>query len=116
MIKLKLIIYFLILLIFASCGTIKEGFSNQKKDNTDEFLVEKKNPLKLPPDYEKLPLPNSGNVSEKDENNNDIIDFINSSGRSFMGSHSSTNFNNDSRILCRNYYGHIIRYIFQNAR
>ena len=59
MIKLKLIIYFLILLIFASCGTIKEGFSNQKKDNTDEFLVKKKSPLVMPPNYDELPLPST---------------------------------------------------------
>ena len=59
MIKLKLIIYFLILLIFASCGTIKEGFSNQKKDNTDEFLVKKKSPLVMPPNYDELPLPSA---------------------------------------------------------
>ena len=59
MIKFKLIIYFLILLIFASCGTLKEGFSNQKKDNTDEFLVKKKSPLVMPPDYDELPLPSS---------------------------------------------------------
>ena len=59
MIKFKLIIYFLILLIFASCGTLKEGFSNQKKDNTDEFLVKKKSPLVMPPDYGELPLPSA---------------------------------------------------------
>ena len=43
-----LIICCLIITLINSCGTIKEGFSMQKKDNTDEFLVEKKNPLKLP--------------------------------------------------------------------
>ena len=59
MIKFKLIIYFLILLIFASCGTLKEGFSNQKKDNTDEFLVKKKSPLVMPPNYDELPLPST---------------------------------------------------------
>ena len=59
MIKLKLIIYFLILLILASCGTLKEGFSNQKKDNTDEFLVKKKSPLVMPPDYDELLLPST---------------------------------------------------------
>ena len=59
MIKFKLIIYLLILLIFASCGTLKEGFSNQKKDNTDEFLVKKKSPLVMPPNYDELPLPSA---------------------------------------------------------
>jgi hypothetical protein len=31
-----------ILLMLCSCGTIKEGFTNQKKNSSDEFLVEKK--------------------------------------------------------------------------
>ena len=31
----------LITLFLSSCGTIKEGFTNQKKNNSDEFLVEK---------------------------------------------------------------------------
>ena len=30
---------------------MKDGFSNQKKNNSDEFLVEKKSPLVMPPDY-----------------------------------------------------------------
>ena len=73
----NLIFYVVLLLFINSCGAVQDGFSRNKKDNTDEFLVEKKNPLKLPPDYEKLPLPNSGNVSEKDENNNDIEQLLN---------------------------------------
>ena len=44
----------LILLIF-SCGTVKEGFSTQKKNSADEFLVEKKSPLVMPPDFDDLP-------------------------------------------------------------
>ena len=64
----KLVINFIILILLSSCGTIKEGFSSQKKDNTDEFLVEKKNPLKLPPDFEKLPLPNTETDINEDQN------------------------------------------------
>ena len=75
MIKLKLIIYFLILLIFTSCGTIKEGFSNQKKDNTDEFLVKKKSPLVMPPDYDELPLP-SVKDNEVNENESNVKKLI----------------------------------------
>ena len=52
----------LILLVFPlflySCGTIKDGFTNQKKASSDEFLVEKKAPLVMPPDYDQLPIPN----------------------------------------------------------
>ena len=57
MIKFKNFILFNILLFLLSCGTIKEGFQNQKKKNTDEFLVEKKSPLVMPPDYNELPIP-----------------------------------------------------------
>jgi len=46
-----------IAIILSSCGTIRDGFSNQKKNNSDEFLVEKKSPLVMPPDYNELPIP-----------------------------------------------------------
>ena len=46
-----------ILLILCSCGIVKEGFTNPKKNNSDEFLVEKKSPLVMPPDYNELPIP-----------------------------------------------------------
>ena len=49
---------FLILTLSAflfSCG----GFKLQKKANSgEEFLIEKKDPLVLPPDFSKLPKPN----------------------------------------------------------
>ena len=53
----------LIFLILTSCGGFK-----LKKTEVDEFLVEKKSPLVLPPDYGKLPLPDGQKKSEnKDE-------------------------------------------------
>ena len=63
--KIKSIFFIIVILITVqSCGTIKEGFKSQKKNSTDEFLVEKKSPLVMPPDFDKLPMPNS----EIDEN------------------------------------------------
>ena len=53
----KIIILSNLFLFLLSCGTIKEGFSNQKKNNSDEFLVEKKTPLVMPPNYNELPEP-----------------------------------------------------------
>ena len=47
----KKIILLSFLYILTSCGTLKEAFKNQKKDSSDEFLVEKKSPLIMPPDY-----------------------------------------------------------------
>ena len=75
----KLVINFIILILLSSCGTIKEGFSSQKKDNTDEFLVEKKNPLKLPPDFEELPLPNT-EIGMNEDQNQEIKNLIKENG------------------------------------
>ena len=38
-------------------GSIKRGLTGQKGNSADEFLVKKKDPLILPPDYENLPTP-----------------------------------------------------------
>ena len=55
--------------ILTSCGTLKEGFTNQKKNNNDEFLVEKKSPLIMPPEYNELPVPNAESNQELSEEN-----------------------------------------------
>jgi|TARA_B100001094_G_C17875681_1_gene644342 hypothetical protein len=66
-------INFLVIISFVlvSCGGIKDAgkvLRNEKTNSTDEFLVKKRNPLVLPPNFEELPEP--GAVS-KNENNND---------------------------------------------
>ena len=44
----------------SSCQTFKEGITGTKRSKTsDEFLVKKKRPLVLPPDFEDMPLPKS---------------------------------------------------------
>ena len=53
--NLRIIILSNLFLFLLSCGTVKEGFSNQNKNNSDEFLVEKKTPLVMPPNYNELP-------------------------------------------------------------
>ena len=56
-------------IMLMSCGTVKEGFANQKKDNTDEFLVEKKAPLVMPPGFNELLVPKDDkNSGSKDSN------------------------------------------------
>ena len=54
-------------IVLTSCQSIKDGLTGNKKQNSDEFLIEKKNPLTKPPDYEKLPNPEMVSVSDKDE-------------------------------------------------
>ena len=58
------------LIILAGCNTVKKGFQNPKKNSSDEFLVEKKSPLVMPPEFNELPLPNQNeDASQKQENN-----------------------------------------------
>ena len=54
---LKILIFFKLVLFLNSCSTVKEGFKNQKKTSSDEFLVEKKSPLVMPPNFNDLPAP-----------------------------------------------------------
>ena len=51
-----------------SCANVKETLTLQKKRGVDEFLIEKKNPLVLPPDFSKLPVPRDKNEIEDKEN------------------------------------------------
>ena len=65
----KLILLNLILIISVSCTSLKEGLTNQKKKSTDEFFVEKKLPLVMPPSYGELPTPTSEKALKVNENN-----------------------------------------------
>ena len=60
----KRILYLVIASLFLiSCSntvdSVKRGLTGAKSKSTDEFLIEKKDPLVLPPDYENLPTPDS---------------------------------------------------------
>ncbi len=61
----KLII---LLLFIYSCGSVGEALQGKKRsDQGDEFLIDKKNPLAMPPDFDKLPKPGEANAkSTKD--------------------------------------------------
>ena len=73
-INLILILVLFALSFLASCQSIKDGLSGRKSENSDEFLVQKKNPLVTPPDFMKLPMPNESQISEasKVEDETDI--------------------------------------------
>ena len=81
MIKNKLAISIIILssIFLYSCQTTKEALVGKKRsEQSDEFLVQKKNPLAMPPDYEKLPVPGNKEVSpETFSDNNEVKDLLN---------------------------------------
>ena len=67
-------IFYLIVIIFFlnSCQSFKDGLTGAKRNQSDEFLVEKKNPLTLPPEFENLPVPIENSKEEVDEKDFDI--------------------------------------------
>ena len=69
----KFYIVLSIVIFLSSCSSIKKGFVHEKRDNSDEFLVEKKSPLVMPPDYNELPIPKEENVEKE---TNDIKSLI----------------------------------------
>ena len=77
-----LIAFFLILHLLNSCGTVAEGLGGSKKKGSDEFLVEKKSPLILPPSFGELPEPGKEpeeNIISDKKDTSEIEDIINQS-------------------------------------
>ena len=71
MLLTKLIFFNLLILMFLSgCQNVRENLSMKKKQNVDEFLIEKKNPLILPPEFSKLPEPRKNNEDEVSQDDN----------------------------------------------
>ena len=69
---MKNCIFIIILsVLITSCQGVKEAgkvLRNEKIQNSDEFLVEKREPLVLPPNYKDLPEPGSVTKNKKDTN------------------------------------------------
>ena len=93
---LKKITQAIILTIFVtSCGntfdSVQRGLTGAKSDSADEFLVKKKDPLILPPDYENLPTPDERitareEISDFEKNLESLIEDETTSSSSVEGS------------------------------
>tara|TARA_B110000238_G_C15992393_1_gene380777 strand:+ start:441 stop:764 length:324 start_codon:yes stop_codon:yes gene_type:complete len=67
----------LLSVLLTGCKTLKEGLEGSKKSKSaEEFLIEKKNPLELPPDFEVLPVPQNENLENTEEKKFDINKII----------------------------------------
>ena len=64
------IIFFLLSACGGTLDSVKRGLSGQKKVSTNEFLVEKKDPLVLPPGYHDLPEPGQTEMDEDSDEKN----------------------------------------------
>ena len=74
MFKKKIIFLFTLIFMLTSCAdswnSVKRGITGEKQRSTDEFLVKKKDPLVLPPDYDNLPTPD-----ERGDEKEDVTSF-----------------------------------------
>ena len=76
--RFKFIALFLLL---TSCGSFDEAgkaLRNEKTRTTDEFLIEKRGPLSLPPKMGELPKPRS--KDERDKKNKNLLETVNEDG------------------------------------
>ena len=67
----KRVNYILLLFFLTSCAnswdSVKRGLTGTKKNSADEFLVKKKDPLILPPDFENLPTPEDRDIALEED-------------------------------------------------
>ena len=96
--KLKKFILLNFVLLLASCSTMKSAFVNDKKNNTDEFLVEKKSPLVMPPDFDELPIPKEKEI-KKDINENEFKTLITQDNKEIKSNEKDINKNFEELLL-----------------
>ena len=69
MFKKSIYIFAFIFLLNSCAGdfeSVKRGLTGAKENSSDEFLVQKKDPLILPPDFDTLPTPDANPAVEDD--------------------------------------------------
>jgi hypothetical protein len=85
--KIKIII--LLLFTLVSCDSVKKGLG-MTKNAPNEFLIEKRDPLVMPPDYKILPPDSKSAAKEAQSENNSIQSLIDKSITSNEKSKQST--------------------------
>ena len=92
----SLILILVMAVLFSGCSSVKSAFDSGRKNGSEEFLVEKKSPLSMPPDFDELPVPKAdkeGKIVQdkdiellitKDVANQENTDQINNSDEEFL--------------------------------
>ena len=78
------IIFIIFLFTLNSCGTFTEGMVGSKRSKTsDEFLVHKKKPLVVPPDFESMPSPKplEKKKAQSTESDQSVEDLLNANNQ-----------------------------------
>ncbi len=75
--KLKFILLVILIPLLTYCGGVRDALEGKKRsEQNDEFLVKKKNPLQMPPDMNKLPMPGDDLKVSVDEDNDEVKDLL----------------------------------------
>ena len=73
----KFTIFISLIILLQNCGGVKDALTGQKRsEQSDEFLVKKKNPLQMPPDMNKLPEPGDSFEISEEEYKDDVKDLL----------------------------------------
>ena len=92
----SLILIGVMAVLFSGCSSVKSAFDAGRKNGSEEFLVEKKSPLSIPPDFDELPVPQADKeekidqdkdielLIKKDVANQENTDLINNSDDKFL--------------------------------
>ena len=95
------LISIIIFTILTGCQDVKKGLSGKKIDEGNEFLVIKKNPLVVPPNFNELPQPSDNNLennSNKD-NENEFKNIMKKNEDNISENDSTTTGNLEENIL-----------------
>ena len=90
-----------LILLLTSCDSAREGLIGGKRDNTDEFLVKKKNPLVLPPEFNKLPKPSDNKIDDKNSENKNLEKLIGAETNKEISNKDSTENNSLERSILK---------------
>ena len=66
----KILVIITLCLFITGCNTVKKAFDPQRKNSSEEFLVEKKLPLSMPPEFDELPIPSNEKVDKESQISN----------------------------------------------
>jgi len=69
----SIICVFSLIILLSGCQSVKDGLTGKKRTSTDEFLVQKKNPLVMPPNFNLLPKPKAKGISNDSLNKKEIL-------------------------------------------
>ena len=95
----KIIIFLFLTLFLLSCSGAKDALQGKKRsENSDEFLVEKKNPLTVPVDINELPVPLDQEEQKEDINIKKVLKIDENQGSNIESSNGN-NSNLEKSIL-----------------